>query len=142
MRIRVEIAREKRERATEIAREKRGVAGYRKGEKTEEILTEFRCQRLVCRNFLGIFKIPQRLSNGSLTAIIFPRNSSVFSEEYSFSRYSIRIFRLNDIFSEFRRYIPRKLNFVFPRNILGNSSGYSEDFIFRRNVCQNTAIFL
>ncbi|KAF2561058.1 hypothetical protein F2Q70_00018922 [Brassica cretica] len=53
-----------------------------------------------------------------------------------------RIFRRIDISSEFRRYIPRKPNFVFPRNILGNSSGYSEDFIFRRNVRQNTAVFL
>ncbi|KAF2580912.1 hypothetical protein F2Q68_00006489 [Brassica cretica] len=72
-----------------------------------------------------------------------PRMESlVFSEEYIFPRYSIRIFRRIDISSEFHRYIPRKPNFVFPRNILGNSSGYSEDFIFRRIVRQNTAVFL
>ncbi|KAF3546368.1 hypothetical protein DY000_02002853 [Brassica cretica] len=45
--------------------------------------------------------------------------------------------------TEFRgTKFPRKPNFVFPRNFLGNSSGYSEDFIFRRNVRQNIAVFL
>ncbi|KAF2554736.1 hypothetical protein F2Q68_00017292 [Brassica cretica] len=60
--------------------------------------------------------------NGSPTAIIFPQNSSVFSEEHIFPRNFLGIFRRIDISSEFRRYIPRKPNFVFPRNFLGNSS--------------------
>ena len=46
--------------------------------------------------------------NGSPTAIIFPRNSSVFSEEHIFPRNFLGIFRRIDISSEFRRYIPRK----------------------------------
>ncbi|CAF1707456.1 unnamed protein product, partial [Brassica napus] len=81
-------------------------------------------------------------SNGSPTAIIFPRNSSVFSEEHIVPRNFLGIFRRTEVSSEFRRYIPRNPNFMFPRNFLGNSSVYSEDFIFRRNVCQNTAAFL
>ncbi|KAF3484520.1 hypothetical protein F2Q69_00055165 [Brassica cretica] len=68
--------------------------------------------------------------------------SSVYSEEL-FPRYIPRdqflgIFR-GTAPSEFS---PRNPNFVFPRNFLGNSSVYSEDFIFRRNVRQNTAVFL
>ncbi|KAF2612627.1 hypothetical protein F2Q70_00009939 [Brassica cretica] len=43
---------------------------------------------------------------------------------------------------ENQRFFQVKPNFVFPRNFLGNSSGYSEDFIFRRNVRQNIAVFL
>ena len=46
--------------------------------------------------------------NGSPTAIIFPRNSSVLSEEHIFPRNFLGIFRRIDISSEFRRYIPRK----------------------------------
>ncbi|WZZ31275.1 hypothetical protein YC2023_014676 [Brassica napus] len=46
--------------------------------------------------------------NGSPTAIIFPRNSSVFSEEHSFPRNFLGIFRRTVVSSKFRRYIPRK----------------------------------
>uniref|UniRef100_A0A0D3D5N0 Uncharacterized protein n=2 Tax=Brassica oleracea TaxID=3712 RepID=A0A0D3D5N0_BRAOL len=46
--------------------------------------------------------------NGSPMAIIFPRNSSVFSEEHIFPRNFLEIFRRNDVSLEFRRYIPRK----------------------------------
>ncbi|WZZ43261.1 hypothetical protein YC2023_039520 [Brassica napus] len=46
--------------------------------------------------------------NGSPTAIIFPRNSSVFSEEQCVPRNFLGIFRRTEVSSEFRRYIPKK----------------------------------
>ncbi|CAF1707026.1 unnamed protein product [Brassica napus] len=52
------------------------------------------------------------------------------------------MFPRNDVSSEFRRYIPRKFRGNTKFGFLGNSSGYSEDFIFRRNVRQNMVVFL
>ncbi|WZZ35287.1 hypothetical protein YC2023_018688 [Brassica napus] len=72
--------------------------------------------------FIGISSEFLKYPNGSLTAIIYPRNSSVFSEEYIFPRYSIRIFRRIDISSEYRRYIPRKFRGTQILCFLGISS--------------------
>ncbi|KAL0815135.1 hypothetical protein Bca101_071578 [Brassica carinata] len=106
--------REEKSRAEEEERngEEEGARGY----KTKASSSEFP------RNFV---KSP----NGSPTAIIFPRNSSVFSEEPIFPRNFLGIFRRIDISSEFRRYIPRK----FRRNpilcFLGISSEIPRDIL-------------
>ncbi|KAF3508482.1 hypothetical protein F2Q69_00005078 [Brassica cretica] len=72
---------------------------------------------------------------------LFPRNSvGKFRGKMNFRGLILSCFLgIPSVYSE---EIPRKPNFVFPQNIFGNSSGYSEDFIFRRNVRQNTAVFL
>ncbi|WZZ85278.1 hypothetical protein YC2023_113857 [Brassica napus] len=65
--------------------------------------------------------------NGSPTAIIFPQNSSIFSEEHIFPRNFLGIFQRIDISSEFRRYIPRKFRGNPILCFLGISSEISRD---------------
>ncbi|KAF3552972.1 hypothetical protein F2Q69_00014920 [Brassica cretica] len=129
--------------------------------------TEFRRNKFP-RKFRGSLvyrKSPRNIPRENFVGI-FPRN---FIDRCVFGHISIDRSVYKETFGIYRgtssseyseehvpRYIPRNVSLgifrgkvslgIFrgrcPSNSLGNSSGYSEDFIFRRNVRQNTAVFL